>query len=253
MADEKRKFMAQKIPSSEILAVWRYAPDEWLDFVEFEQSARGREIGDILRDNLFWVSLVIALAMIFCGLPAGIPGMLAVGFAVAFLFFLGAFIHRVARNDQIATLKARPGEVWITLRGVSSNGLRFDWELEGDRSRLTSVTRRKTYTTRKELNYLEFKCLVKVRVNSADQFFEKQWRVPVPRNKEREADLVIQRLYEARAAAAGQTLSSNSGKPLGLSNQIAADEHDFTGSTTCLRCGASIEAVTHFEWKCQRK
>jgi hypothetical protein len=57
MADEKRKFMAQKIPSSEILAVWRYAPDEWLDFVEFEQSARGREIGATICSGFRWLSL----------------------------------------------------------------------------------------------------------------------------------------------------------------------------------------------------
>ena len=55
-----------------VLADWRFEANEWNVFVEFEEGARGRLIGEILRDNIFWVSFVIALSMIFCGIPAGL-------------------------------------------------------------------------------------------------------------------------------------------------------------------------------------
>jgi hypothetical protein len=233
-----------------ILAYWRYAPDEWQDFTEFERGSRGREIGDILRDNILLVSVFVALSMV-CALPAGVVGMLGIGLFVTALLFLAAFIHRAARNHEISILKSRPGEVRITLNSVSMNGLLFDWEFEGNRSRLVSITRRKTYTERGELNILEFKCVVRVRVNSTYQNYDKQWRVPVPRGKELEADVLIQKIYEARAAFV-RSHNLTSDNPLGISAQIDASEHDFTASTVCLNCGSSIEAVTQFQWKCKK-
>jgi hypothetical protein len=76
-----------------ILADWRYDPEEWHDFTEFEKQTHGREIGDIILDNIFWVSMIIAISMLFCGLPGSILGVFVVGFSLIGFLFLAASLY----------------------------------------------------------------------------------------------------------------------------------------------------------------
>lgn len=41
--------MSEQKVSSEILAHWHYAPDEWREFVEYEKDFRGDEIGGVFQ------------------------------------------------------------------------------------------------------------------------------------------------------------------------------------------------------------
>lgn len=243
--------MSEQNASSEILAHWHYAPDEWREFVEYEKDIRGNEIGDFFRDNIFYIAAVIAVLMIGALMSGDLAAIVLIFLLVAGFLAVVSAIHWLIRQNELSTLKARAGEVQITIYGINTNGLWFDWEFEGNHSRFQSVKRLNSYTATGKLNFLEFKCLVKIKVRGTYQTFDKKWRVPVPRDKEHEADVVIKRLYAAQATFL-QANDISSAEPLGLASQNRVDEHDFTSSTVCLKCGSSIEAVMHFKWKCKK-
>lgn len=237
--------------SSEVLAHWHYTPDEWREFVEHEKGVRGDEIGGFFQKIIPYIAAIIIVMMI----AALISGALA---AIVFVFLLAAGfavfavgIHWLIRQNELSTLKSRAGEVRITIYGVNTNGFWFDWEFEGDRSRFQSVKCLNAHTATGRLNFLEFKCLVKIKVRGTYQTFDKLWRVPIPNGREEEADILIQRLYRAQAAFS-QSGGLSSAEPLGLAAHSNAGEHDFTGASVCHKCGSSIEAVTHFNWKCKK-
>ena len=243
--------MSKQTTSSEILAHWHHAPDEWREFVEYEKDFRSDEIGGFFQKIVPYIAAIIIVMMI----AALISGTLA---AIVFVFWLAAGfltvvvgIHWLIRQNELSTLRSHAGEVQVTIYGVNTNGLWFDWEFEGNRSRFQSVKRLNTHTATGKLNLLEFKCLVKIKVRGTYQSFDKLWRVPIPNGKEAEADILIQRLYQAQAAFS-RSDGLSSVVSLNLSAPDFSDEHDFTGSTVCHKCGSSIEAVTHFNWKCKK-
>ncbi len=236
---------------SEVLADWNYSPEEWRDYVEYEKDVRSSEIPDFLKNAVYYV-IAAAIVLMFIVLLSGelaavflillfVPGVLA--FAVG--------IHWLIRTGEVSTMASHAGRVQIFTNGVDTNGLWFDWEFEGNRARFLSATRTTSYTSTAKLNLLEFKCVVKIRVRGTDQTFDKKWRVPIPNGKETEADVVIQRLYYARAVSSGSA-DEFSAEPLDLSASMNFHGHDFTASTVCLNCGGSIEAVTHFGWECKK-
>ena len=243
--------MSEQLNSSEILAHWHYAPDEWREFVEYEKHIRGDEIGGFFQKIIPYIAAIIIVMMI----AALISGVLA---AIVFVFLLAAGfltlvvgIHWLIRQNELSTLKSRAGEVRITIYGINTNGLLFDWEFEGDHSRFQSVRRLNAHTATGKLNFLEFKCLVKIKVRGTYQTFDKHCRVPIPNGKEAEADILIQRIYQAQAAFS-RSDGLSSVVSLNLSAPDFSDEHDFRGSTVCHNCGGSIEAETHFRWKCKK-
>jgi hypothetical protein len=251
--------------SPEILAHWRYAPDEWQRFVEYEKQMRGGEVGRTLPKMILGVVVVLSLMTIvaaisspdFLDLRGGLGGIIIIFFVITAFLLIVSAIYWLVKRGEMSTLRSRLGEAQITLYETNINGLRFDWEFDGNRSRFLSVKRQSIQSATGEINLLEFKCLTRISVRGVYETFDRVWRVPIPRGGEREADFVIQRIYAARANFLHSQNSSSAEEPLGLAAQQATDatvagEHDFTGSAVCLKCGASIEAVTHFKWKCKR-
>lgn len=244
--------------SSEILAHWRYAPDEWRAFIEYEKKALRREIRQTLPAFFLYavvvISLIALVAAFVDGLATGALVLLLIPFAGLFLLFATG-VHLLIKRGEQAKFEATAGDVQITFYGVNTNGVWFGWDYEENPWRLQSVRRLKQSAAAVgvELEILEFTCVGTIKhVKGGRQRAAKKWRVPVPRGKEREADFVIQRLYEAQAAF---SQAKNGGElraePLGLAAQNYDANHDFTGSTVCRKCGASVEAVTHFKWKCK--
>lgn len=236
---------------SEVLADWNYSPEEWREYVEYEKDVRSSEIPDFFKNAGYYI-VAAAIVLMFIILLSG--EMAAVFLVLLFLpgvLALAVGIHWLIRKGEASTMASHAGRVQIFTNGVSTNGLWFDWEFEGDRSRFLSATRTTTYMSTAKVNLLEFKCVVKIRVRGTDQTFDKKWRVPIPKGKENEADVVIQRLYYTRALFSGSA-DKFSAEPLGLSASMDFHGHDFTASTVCLKCGSSIEAVTHFNWECEK-
>ncbi|MDQ3131390.1 MAG: hypothetical protein M3Q99_11600, partial [Acidobacteriota bacterium] len=75
--------MSEQLNSSEILAHWHYAPDEWREFVEYEKEVRGDEIGNFFQKIIPYIAAIIIVMMI----AALISGILA---AIVFVFLLAA-------------------------------------------------------------------------------------------------------------------------------------------------------------------
>lgn len=240
---------------TKFLAEWHYTPEKWREYVEYEKGIRSNEIPEFLKNAPYYAIATI----IILGIIALLSFELAAGFLVLLivpaLLALAVGIHWLIKKGEVSAMTSQAGRVQIFTNGVNTNGLWFDWEFDGNRSRFVSATRSTTYTATGTLNLLEFKCLVVIVVKGSKNKFEKKWRVPIPNGKEYEADILIQHIYQARALfSESDSLSRSefSSKPLGLSVPESSQEHDFTASTVCLRCGSSIEAATHFKWKCKK-
>lgn len=238
---------------SEVLADWHYSPEEWSEYVETEKDVYHSEIPDFLKNSVYYVIAAVIVLLFIALLDWRAAAGMSVLLIVPGILLFAVGIHWLMRNNQVSIMSSRPGNVQITTGGVVTNGILFDWEFEGNRSRFFYAKKTTTYTANGELNLLEFKCLVKIKVKGTYQTFEKKWRVPIPFGKENEADIVIQRLYQAKAMFSESNSNCEfSAEPLGISAITNAEEHDFTASTVCLKCGSSIEAVTHFKWKCKK-
>ena len=242
-----------KTTTPEVLADWHYSPEEWKEYVEYEKQERENEIPDFLKNSLYYIAAAGIVLLIVVLISAQFAAVIFILMAVPVFLAFAVGTHWLIRKSELATMDSRPGDVKIMTNGVSINGLWFDWEFGGDRTRFLTATRSTNYTTTGKLNLLEFKCLVKIRVRGMDQNFDKKWRVPIPNGKEQEADVVIQKLYQAKAMfSSADSKTDFSAQPIGISAQTNFEGHDFTASTVCKNCGGSIEAVTHFNWKCQR-
>ncbi len=248
--------MTRDPKSSEILAHWHFSPEEWREYVEYEKEFRQNEFGDFFQKAMPYIVATGIVIMLLTLLSSELAAIFIVFVFVAGFLGFACLIHWLIRQNELSAMNSRPGEVQITIYGVSTNGLWFDWEFEGNRIGFKSARRLNAHTITGKLNYLEFNCPVKIRVKGKYIKLEKRWRVPIPNGREAEADLVIQRLYQARATFSQSTDSQSNNFSLGklhdLSDPNSFYGHDFMSSTECTKCGSSIEAVTHFKWKCKK-
>ena len=172
---------------------WRYKPQEWRQFIEFDKKKRHAQ--DTRQALVIVVILIVALlAFLFVGMLSAFAGMAI--FAV--IITAGIAVHffvNSQRQKQIESTDANSGgEVYITPNGISTNGVWFDWG-EDTPWRLATVTPvLRDMGVRLPPNvpsYIEFKCRGRaagrhqVKVN-------KRWRVPVPGGREDEARRVFE-------------------------------------------------------------
>jgi hypothetical protein len=244
--------MSEQKNFSEIVAHWRYAPDEWHNFVMDEKKEVGREIRQTLP-KLFLYALAVILpisAFVFFlnDLESAAAVLLFIPVVGGFLLFCTGIHYLIKKSEQIR-FESKTGEVQITLCCVNRNGVIFNWGFETKPCRLKTIKRLKHFGDNGiQFEFLEFICACRIAApRGGFMMVDKKCRVPIPRGKEREADFVIQRLYKAKAS-----FSESADGLLNLNSSTFVGEHDFTASTTCNKCGSSIEAVTHFKWKCKK-
>jgi hypothetical protein len=234
--------MAERTEDSESLAYWRYSPEQWRDFTESERSTNQYEVSDTLTKYLNVIVIGGAIAVVFGLLAGGLPGLLIVlVFVVGFLLVV-TIIHQAIRRTAQHGLEVRPGEVWIMIDGVCTNGMWFGWAARDPAWRLRIVRRTTVFTkVGKGIEVLEFKCLGSVPLRGGRVAIDKEWRVPVPAGKETEADAVVTRIMASERAWSEEAQ---------LSPDLGSLGHVFAGDV-CSKCGSTVEGVTAFSWQCK--
>ena len=233
---------------SNILAHWQYEPDLWRDFLEYESTVYKGSVR--ATKHLFLVVLILTIVIVFLTLFITLIltdrwdlDMLGPSVAFAFLggFFLmltGAFwLYRLERWKQ---LNERTGEVVISLNGVKTNGMNFDWDFREYGLRFKKIERKTiSVSPGKNCEILEFYTLNYFSTSDGRtrEYFE--LRVPIPFGKEAEAETIISRLNARLLSAEQEWIQANS-----------ALGHDFSLGV-CRKCGDTIaEAACFRKLKC---
>lgn len=196
--------MLQTSAPSETLAHWHYTPNDWREFVNYElqaqmkiyKSYRNGFIGIIVVAGLIMVSLVL-IPFLTMGIiwRADVWGpVIGVAFVAGILLAVVGIYWLLSRH-KISRLKLSTGNVYITLTGVSVNGVWFNWGYEKFGWRLHNV-RRKTLAVveGRKIEILEFKCSAHNRGSRVNEHMSKAERVLIPAGKDTEAERIIERL-----------------------------------------------------------
>lgn len=236
--------MTGHTPDSEVLARWHYSADEWRNFTESERSTNQYELSETLTKNINLLVIGGAIAVVLGLLAGGLPGLLVVLALVVGFLLVATLIHQVIRRTAQRGLEARPGEVWIVIDGVCTNGMWFGWAARDPAWRLRIVRRTTVFTKEgKGIEVLEFKCLGSVALRGSRVPIDKEWRVPVPGGKESDADAVVTRLMASQRAVTDDDVARVSTTPGSLGHVFAGD--------VCSKCGSTVEAITAFKWECK--
>jgi hypothetical protein len=234
-------------PEAEVLARWRYTPDEWRVFTENERGTHEFEVGDTITKNLPLIVIGGAISVVMGVLAGGLSGLIVVMVLVVGFLVIVTAIHQLMRKVTQQRLEAENGEVWIMPDGVCTNGMWFGWAARDPNWRLRIVRRKTIYSNAGNgLEILEFKCLGSVLIRGTRTTIDKEWRVPVPRGKESEADAIVTRILST------QHVDTEDHNSLSLSQGIdpGLQGHEFVGDV-CGKCGSTVEAVTAFKWACR--
>jgi hypothetical protein len=196
--------MTRSPEHQEVLAHWHYEPELWRDFVQYEsglyrksvRSARyfiiGTGIGTVALITLFSLIPLLVTKKFDSGIwgPAfGIIVIAAICLAIASIFLL-------IRREKITKLKAKTGEVRLTLNELNINDIVFSWNY-GEASGwqfLDAERKPVSVTPLKSIQILELKFVTFIPSKNTPQREEGEWRVPVQSGKESEADRVVERL-----------------------------------------------------------
>lgn len=191
---------------SESLAHWRYAPDEWRDFVAFETERDEqllRSYRNALIVGLSFALVVIAL-LFFIPLRLGYAlnsNIWGAAFAVAVIagvFPVSVGIYGRFLRRKLALFGAQPGDVYIKRDEVNINGSCFDWNYGGSGWHLQDVSRQTITTgTGRQMEVLLFNCKADDKGSRYTRNLSKSQRVPVPFGLEPEADQIVERLLLA--------------------------------------------------------
>jgi hypothetical protein len=201
--------MAESSPT-ETLANWHYSTEEWRNFVGYEIKTQIK-IGRKYR-NWFWGIVAAALALM---LAIFLFSYLVIGLrwsdeevygpvgAIAILtpiFLLIPGIFWLMQRHKINQFLLLTGEASIKLDGVRINGIWSGWVFEQNGWRFQTATRRTVSSpTGAEIKILEIRCAGYHEDNREDKQTIRKDRVPIPKGKEAEAEMVIKRLEMEKA------------------------------------------------------
>jgi hypothetical protein len=201
--------MLQPAASSEVLAHWRYSPDEWRDFISHE-TKHYHKIFKTLKYSIIIVVVVVVLVvtslllipLLWLGSEFG-EKVLAPPLAIAilagiFVIVLGGIW--LVQRDKFARLCAKAGDVYITLNEVNMNGIRFDWGYEELGWRLLSVERQIISIVgkpAKSMEIIEITCRPHY-ISSMSEPETKVCRIPIPAGNKAEAERVLERLLSMK-------------------------------------------------------
>ena len=201
--------MSQSSVPPETLAHWQYSPHDWRAFVNHELQAQ-MKIYKSYKHGFIGIIIVACLIMISIVLiPYWTVGIIwradvwcpvfGVAFVAGILLVVVAIYWLLSRN-KISRLKSLTGDVYITLNGVSINGVWLNWGYEQRGWRFRNV-RRKTIMVADGMNLeiLEFKCSA---IHGGDtknaRGKVKAERIPIPIGREAEAERIIEQLLAER-------------------------------------------------------
>ena len=172
---------------------WRYEPQEWRQFTEFDK--RKRLTQDTRQALVLLAILVLALfAFLLIGSTSAFAGVAILAVIIIAGIAVHFFVNSQRQRQMESTDSNSGGEVYITPNGISTNGVWFDW---GDDTPwlLTAVTPvLRDMGVRLPPNvpsYIEFKCRGPAAGRPSFRV-DKKWRVPVPTGKEDEARRVFE-------------------------------------------------------------
>ncbi len=235
--------MPQPQTSPEVLAQWNYEPDLWRDFLEYESTIYKGSVR--LAKHLFFGVLVLTIVIV---IPLVIiPTLIfdqwtidALGPAIALAFAGGIFLVLTAafwiyRRERWRRLNERTGEVVISLDGVKTNGISFNWSL-GEFGLSFNKVERKTVSVSpgKSFEILEFYIVNHTTSGEGRTRENFECRVPIPFGKVAEAENIMARLRTSLVSAEQEWIKKH-----------FALGHDFSLSI-CRRCGDTLTESTFF-------
>jgi hypothetical protein len=200
--------MTRSPQHQEVLAHWHYEPELWRDFVQYEsgiyrksvRSARyfiiGTIIGTVALITLFSVIPLLVTKKFDSSIWGPTFGIIVIA---AICLAIGTILLLI-RREKITKLKAKNGEVRLTLNELNINDIVFSWNY-GESSGWRFIdAERKTVSVAplKSIQVLELKFVTFIPSKNTPQRETGEWRVPVQTGKESEADRVIERLRAQR-------------------------------------------------------
>lgn len=186
---------------SETIANWRYTPEEWRRFGEYE----GRHFHKLIRQSkkvlvVFAVLTIIALLCIpVFGLIGIVPWNSEMILAAILILIVGGGLMGITivvwlmQRSKLATLMADSGEVIITLSGINTNGIWNYWNYDSSLGRRFHDARTMTLKKGKpdEMDILEVRTIATTVSGTTNREVISSCRVPIPSGRRREAEDVL--------------------------------------------------------------
>ncbi|MFA5077017.1 MAG: hypothetical protein WC488_01175 [Candidatus Micrarchaeia archaeon] len=179
----RSRTLGRMLKGEGLLAVWKYAPEEWKSYAEKEFREESSE-----KKGLF---LIVAGIALFLGIIFFLfdqeSGLFVLGIMVALTILIGIIAYLVPLLNYRRN-SAGPGKAYISREGVFLNGVLQEWALFG--SSLEDVILREG---RQNVLQITYSTLGK----GSRNFYTV--RVPVPRGEEKLAAKIAKELIEANA------------------------------------------------------
>ena len=186
---------------SEIIAHWRYTPDEWRKFGLYE----GRHFQKLIRQSrtVFFVFLTLTilalLAVPLFGLLGVAPWDRYMFGAVFVILLIGGGLLAVTaivwmiQKSKLSTLTAETGEVTITLTGISTSGIWHRWNFDAGLGHRFHDARTMTINEGKpdENDLLEVRTIANTQGAGSARDVISSCRVPIPAGKCSEAESIL--------------------------------------------------------------
>ena len=235
--------------STEVLASWNYESELWRDFLKYESRIYKGSVRAAKHGFLVTLSLTLGIPFLIVIIPwvTNKWDSSTLSPALAFAFLGGIFVVLTGffwlwRRDRFNRLQRRTGEVVISLNGVSTNGVEFNWNFGDFGARFNKVERKSvSLDLGKRLEILEFQLVNYVKISKGsptrDDF---EMRVPIPFGKEAEAERVISHLSTHLSSANQEWIKAN-----------VALGHIFSDDV-CRNCDDDIAKLVKFNYKCRK-
>jgi hypothetical protein len=241
--------MIQPEKSSDVLAHWKFEPDLWRDFLEYESKIYKGSVRAAKHLFFGWIIFTIVVIFLISFIPFLVMGkwdskyLQPVGGigAVAGIFILLAGALWLYRRERMKRKAAQTGEAVISLNGVSTNGVDFNWDYLKPLVCFEKVERKRiSVTPQKSFEILEFFTVNYPKINRQRLRETFECRIPIPFGKEREAEIIMTRLRSHLLSAEQVWLGEN-----------FALGHDFSMGV-CRKCGETImEAASYIHRNCR--
>jgi hypothetical protein len=178
---QRAKTLDEIYAGKDLLAHWRYQPDEWQSYIDVERQEQTRQ-------NT-WLLVVMAVWAFFfgglCWVTDREAGRLVFYIMLGLVLLLGMVAFGLPRL-RYQRQRRGPGEAWITPKTIYIGGVLVRWDFWG--TRLESV--QWIAPQGNGLASLAFKVSFPSRAGRQTQMV----RVPVPRGREAEARKIIEQI-----------------------------------------------------------
>lgn len=243
--------MTENKSKPEVLANWKYEPNLWRDFLEYESGIYKGSVR--AAKHLFFGVLVFTIVVVFLivfitllvtdkwNLEILSP---AIAFGlIGWIFIVITGVFWLYRRNNWNQFNQRTGEVSISFNEVKKNGVSFSWDYEAFGVRFDKVERKTvSVKTGKTFEILEFHTVNYIKISDGRTREDFECRVPIPFGKESEAETIMNRLRARLLAADQEWIKEN-----------FALGHEFSLGV-CRKCGEPVAESAAFScYKCRNK